>query len=290
MTTANRATLPLQNRPVLPLEHGDRLTREEFERRWEAMPDLKRAELLDGMVYLAANYRGRILDHSIPPLENGDRLTRAEFERRWENMPDLKKAELLDGEVFISPPVSAGRHGIPHSKLMAWIGAYWMSTPGIAVADNSTLHLQSGSDAQPDAMAFLLPEHGGKARLDDEGYVEGVPELVAEVASSSASYDLHTKYELYRRHGVAEYVVWRVRDAAVDWFALRDGAYQPLAADADGVFRSRVLPGLWLDAAALDGGDLPRLMSVLQQGTASPDHAAFVRRLAPARGGGGPNT
>src|SRR5436853_7856497 len=35
-----------------PLEHGDRLTRIEFERRWEAMPELKKAELLDGIVYM----------------------------------------------------------------------------------------------------------------------------------------------------------------------------------------------------------------------------------------------
>jgi Uma2 family endonuclease len=35
-----------------PLQQGDRLTSAEFLRRCEAMPDLKHAELLDGMVYM----------------------------------------------------------------------------------------------------------------------------------------------------------------------------------------------------------------------------------------------
>ena len=207
MTTANRPTPSLQGRPLLPLEHGDHLSGEEFERRWAATPDLKRAELIDGMVFLAADYRGRILDRSILPLETGDHLTPAEFERRWANMPDLKKAELIDGMVFTSPPVSASKHGIPHSMLMAWISAYWTATPGTALADNSTLRLESEGAVQPDAMLFVLPGHGGGARLDGEGYVNGVPELVAEVAASSASYDLHNKFDLFRRQGVPEYIV-----------------------------------------------------------------------------------
>ncbi len=37
---------------VLPLENGDKLTRAEFERRYEAMPHLKKAELIEGVVYV----------------------------------------------------------------------------------------------------------------------------------------------------------------------------------------------------------------------------------------------
>lgn len=33
------------------LENGDHLTRAEFERRYDAMPGLKRAELIEGVVY-----------------------------------------------------------------------------------------------------------------------------------------------------------------------------------------------------------------------------------------------
>jgi Uma2 family endonuclease len=40
-----------------PLESGDRLTREEFHRRYEARPDIKRAELVNGVVYLPSPTR-----------------------------------------------------------------------------------------------------------------------------------------------------------------------------------------------------------------------------------------
>ena len=37
---------------IPPLVEGQRLTREEFLRRWEAMPELKRAELIGGVVHM----------------------------------------------------------------------------------------------------------------------------------------------------------------------------------------------------------------------------------------------
>jgi hypothetical protein len=45
------------NNPPLPLEPGDRLTREEFERRYDAMPHLKKAELIEGIVYMPSPAR-----------------------------------------------------------------------------------------------------------------------------------------------------------------------------------------------------------------------------------------
>ena len=44
---------------VPPLENGDRLTRDEFERRYEAMPHLKKAELIEGVVYVPSPVRYR---------------------------------------------------------------------------------------------------------------------------------------------------------------------------------------------------------------------------------------
>jgi Uma2 family endonuclease len=119
----------------------------------------------------------------------------------------------------------------------------------------------------------------GQARITEDDFIEGAPELVAEIASSSVSYDLGAKLHAYRRNGVREYLVWRVLDAAFDWFVLRDGRYEPLAPDEDGILKSRAFPGLWLDPAALLGGDLARVIEKLNQGLASPEHAAFVERL-----------
>jgi Uma2 family endonuclease len=279
MSRAKAGPLKASARGLPPLEHGDHLTAREFERRYEASPKLKKAELIDGMVYLASEYKGRLLDPSVPPLQNGDHLTRAEFDRRWDNMPDLKKAELINGEIFMPPPVSTENHAAPHADLMFWLGLYRSATLGVLVADNGTLRVDPDDNAQPDAMLLVLPTHGGTAPRDPRGYVRGAPELVAETAASSASYDLHAKRDLYRRAGAREYIAWRVLDGAIDWFELRRRRYQVLALPADGICRSNVFPGLWLDPHALVRGDLSAVMRVAQQGTATPEHAAFVARL-----------
>lgn len=219
--------------------------------------------------------------NTVPPLENGDVLTRAEFERRYEAMPHLKKAELIEGVVYVPSPVRHTFHGHPHTHLTGWLVQYEASTPGVQASDNSTVRLDLDNEPQPDALLFIDPACGGQARIDVDGYIEGAPELVAEVASSSASYDLHVKLRVYRRNGVREYIVWRVLDHAVDWFVLRAGQYERLSVDAEGLLRSEVFPGLWLDPAALLRGDLATVLAVVQRGLASPEHDAFVARLHP---------
>ena len=213
------------------------------------------------------------------PLEPGDHLTRDEFERRYDAMPGLKKAELINGVVFMPSLVSWERHATPHVDLGTWLGTYRLFTPGTAAGDNGSVRLDDENVPQPDLALIILPAHGGRTRLAADGDLEGGPELVAEVSSSSASIDLNSKLRLYQQHGVREYVVWRVREDAVDWFVLRQAQFVPLAPGPDGVFRSEVFPGLWLDPAALIARD-PRLLTVLQQGLASPEHAAFVAQLA----------
>ena len=216
----------------------------------------------------------------LPSLENGDHLTRAEFEYRYEAMPHLKKAELIEGVVYVPSPVRHRWHGHPHVHLIMWVGSYETGTPGVEVSDNSTVRLDLDNEPQPDALLLIQPDRGGQTRIDADGFIEGAPELVAEVAASSASYDLHTKLHVYRRNGVREYVVWRVLEQEIDWFVLRAGQYERLPLDAESLLRSEVFPGLWLDPAALLGGDMARVLAVVQQGLASPEHAAFVARLA----------
>uniref|UniRef100_UPI0011777ED1 Uma2 family endonuclease n=1 Tax=Candidatus Entotheonella palauensis TaxID=93172 RepID=UPI0011777ED1 len=204
-----------------------------------------------------------------------------EFERRYEAMPHLKKAELIEGIVYMPSPVRLNQHGEPHSYLMAWLVVYKASTPGLRVGDNTTARLDLDNDPQPDGSLLIDPERGGQAQISEDGYIEGAPELVLEVASSSASYDLHAKRNVYRRNGVKEYVVWRVLDEAIDWFVLRDGQYERLTPGDDGILRSNVFPGLWLAPAALIRDDLATVLATLRQGVASPEHAAFAAALQP---------
>jgi len=223
-----------------------------------------------------------VLNSEIPPLVAGDRLTREEFHRRYMAMPDVNKAELIEGVVYVPSPVSLEGHCAPHADLISWLGQYRAHTVGVQAGDNGTLRLDLDNEPQPDAFLRIRPEFGGRSQTVDD-YVEGAPELIGEVAASSASYDLHDKLNAYRRNGVKEYIVWRVWDQAIDWFELRSGRYEPLTLNADGLYQSEVFPGLWLDAAALIRGDLARVLAVVQQGLATPEHAEFVKRLAQAQ-------
>jgi Uma2 family endonuclease len=216
----------------------------------------------------------------LPPLENGDHLTRDEFERRYAAMPPDVWAELIEGVVHMSCPVRQTVHGKPHAAVMGWLSAYWFATPGTELGDNASVRLDLDNEPQPDALLFVQPDFGGRVRIGPEGYIEGAPELVAEVAASTSSLDLNAKMRAYRRNGVDEYLVWRVLDGAIDWFALVAGQYERIAPDDAGILHSRVFPGLRLDPAAMLRFDLPRVRAVLAEGIASPEHAAFAERPA----------
>ena len=219
----------------------------------------------------------------VPELENGDQLTRDEFERRYDAMMGLKKAELIEGVVHMPSPVRHRRHGRPHLHVSTWLGYYEAHTPGVEAGDNGSVRLDLDNEPQPDAYLIIAPAHGGQARISSDDYIEALSELVVEVATSSVSYDLGTKLQVYRRNGVREYVVWRVLDHQIDWFVVRAGRYEPMTPPADGIYRSTVFPGLWLDTSALLGGDLARVLGVLTEGLKSPEHGAFVSRLKPSQ-------
>lgn len=215
----------------------------------------------------------------IPPLENGDRLNRYEFERRYAAMPHLKKAELIEGTVYMPAALRFRSHGQPHGRVMTWLGFYETATPGVLLGDNPTVRLDLDNAPQPDAVLLIDPVAGGQARLSEDDYLEGAPELIVEIAASSAAIDLHAKQQVYRRNGVKEYIVWQVLDQKLSWFGLEAGEYLELEPDANGVLRSRVFPGLWLAAADLLAGEMQRVLAVLQTGLEAAEHGEFVQQL-----------
>jgi Uma2 family endonuclease len=217
----------------------------------------------------------------LPILESGDHLTRQEFERRYQAMPQIKKAELIEGVVYLASPVRANRHGRPHSQIVGWLLVYEAATPGVYLADNTTVRLDADNEPQPDALLRIEPEVGGTSRISEDDYVEGTPELVAEIAASSASYDLNDKLNAYRRNGVKEYIVWQMYENCLNWLSLQEGRYVPLQPDEAGVIRSSIFPGLWLAVNALQEGDLAQVLAVLQQGLQTAEHLEFVERLRP---------
>lgn len=218
-----------------------------------------------------------LAETALPKLAMGDKLSLAEFLRRWEAMPHLKRAELIGGIVYMPSPTGID-HGDTGIDLAMWLGTYGLHTPGTRGADNATTILEENSP-QPDYLLRLLPEAGGRTRVQDK-LLHGAPEFVAEVCASSAAYDLHVKKDLYEEQHVDEYLAVLIYEREIRWHRWEDGGYRIVPPDKDGVWRSMTFPGLWLDGRALLGGDLPKVLAVLQQGLDSREHAEFVERLA----------
>jgi Uma2 family endonuclease len=214
-----------------------------------------------------------------PPLENGDHVDQPTFHARYAAMPEDSRAELIGGIVHVPSPQK-----VPHSKaqqlVARWLDGYAEATPGTEALLNNTQILGPDSEPEPDACLFITPEYGGQVRIDEDDYLHGPPELIVEVSSSTESIDLHRKKQDYQKAGVREYVVLALRTQQVFWFVRRRGKYKEVALPADGVFRSQVFPGLWLDAEAVLRHQRQRVLAALGQGLATPEHAVFVGKLA----------
>jgi Uma2 family endonuclease len=218
------------------------------------------------------------------PLVNGERMKQPEFHRRYEACPEDEKWELIGGIVYLT---SGKPRPLPlaHSRYAGKIGLvlelYELATPGVETLHNATAILDEESEPQPDLGLRILPEYGGQSRTTADDYLEGAPELLVEVAHSRRALAMHGKRDDFERTGVLEYLVLCMEEQEVHWFDFpRGGLIRP---NRQGVSRSRVFPGLWLDVAALLRRDSARLMEVLQQGLASRAHTAFVKRLQAAQ-------
>jgi len=214
------------------------------------------------------------------PIREGDRLDSSEFLRRWEAMPSLKRAELIDGVVFMPSPVSYPNSDV-HKKMCGFLWLYEELTAGCESAIECTWLMGLKDVPQPDLFLRILAECGGQSQVKDR-YATGAPEMVVEISASSLSRDLGVKLDLYLRVGVREYVTVLPQSKQVTWRYVSRGRYREIAPSEDGLLRSRTFPGLWLDPAAL-WNPKRSVRKALEQGTRSPEHATFVRRLAAAQ-------
>lgn len=213
----------------------------------------------------------------IPPMENGDRLNSIEFEKLSHTIPENVKTELINGVVYMAAALRYEGHGLPHSLIITWLGFYMANTPGVELADNATVRLDLDNQPQPDAL--LRIKKGGQSRVSKDDYIEGAPELIVEIAGSTASYDLHDKLQVYRRHGVKEYIVWQVYSRKIDWFYLHEGKYLTFEPDGEGLIESQVFPGLVLAVNSLLEYDLAKVLSILQKQLNSEKHSFFIQKL-----------
>jgi len=207
------------------------------------------------------------LGNPLLPLQTGDSMTSAEFLRRAESCHADQRVELIDGIVFMRPPLTTD-HAAPDSTIGMWLSHYVAFTPGVEHFLNATLIIDADSTVQPDSILCTTPRADGPVSITPDRYLAGAPELVCEIATSSVSLDLHRKLHVYRRAGVKEYLVWRTRDEAFDWFVNRDGTFVRQEPDRAGLLSSEVFPGLALDHKALLAFDRAALLRCLDKALA----------------------
>lgn len=214
-------------------------------------------------------------------LVNGERMDQPTSHALYLETPPSTRAELINGVVFMPD-----RFGVEHARtivpMTAWLAYYAEQVPVLVAMRNVTTILGPKSELQPDLSLVIPPEFGGQTQTDNE-WLRGAPEIVGEVADETRYVDLGPKLEDYERAGVREYVVRALEPDAVYWYLMRNGRFEDLPPGPDGIYRSEVFPGLWLDPRALIRGDRRRLREVVELGCATPEHAAYVARLAAIR-------
>jgi len=214
-------------------------------------------------------------------LVTGERMTVEEFLRCWEELPELKNAELIDGVVHVSSPVSH-EHGSADTLIHLWLAYYAQATPGCQAGNNSTW-LMLDSAPQPDAYLRILPSHGGQSRVERR-YDVGAPELAVEICLTSTEVDFGPKRKLYQKAGVREYITIELFWKRMVWRVLDENAvYVAQTLPPDGIVRSHIFPGLWLDEAAFWAENGAKMRAGLNAGLASEEHQKFVARLAAAK-------
>ena len=175
-----------------------------------------------------------------PLLVNGDRMKQQEFHRRYEAYPNKgAKFELVGGIVYMASPLR-WPHGNHHVKLGTALELYAASTPGVDVGDNATAILGEESEPQPDLAMRVFPEYGGQSEINADQYLQGAPELIAEIAHSTRAIAMNQKRNDYLQAGVAEYLVVCIEEQELHWFDFRTG--QMIAANRQGIWPSACFP------------------------------------------------
>ncbi|MFN4219137.1 MAG: Uma2 family endonuclease [Candidatus Bipolaricaulia bacterium] len=173
-------------------------------------------------------------------------------------------AEWVDGEVVMVSPAS-----LPHQEikrlLVAILQAYVEQRDLGEVLDAPfqmrLVELQRGRE--PDVL-FIAKEHLDRLK---ETYLDGPADVVIEIVSpESGPRDRGEKYYEYEAAGVREY--WLIdpdRQHAEFYLLNRQNRYELISPDAQGIYRSDVIAGFWLNVNWLWQRPLPRILTVLKE-------------------------
>jgi Uma2 family endonuclease len=157
----------------------------------------------------------------------------------YKSLPEGTLAELIDNVIYMSPsPIS--KHQVILNKInVQFYNHLAKNNAGIVYVSPLDVYLDEKSNAvQPD-LSVVLNE--GNARVDENGYINGAPDLIVEILSpGNAQHDLVSKKELYERFGVKEYWIVDPETRKAQGFQFQKGKYI-LIGDQEGKIQSPLL-------------------------------------------------
>jgi Uma2 family endonuclease len=198
----------------------------------------------------------------VAPVLVRERLTHEEF---MAFCNEDMKADLIDGVMFLQTPASN-----THERLFQFLFNVFSiyvtrRNLGEIRGSRTAVRLESGHTYEPD---LLFVSHK-KVNIIKEQVVDGAPDLVVEILSSGTYFhDTGIKREVYERSGVRE--LWLIDPYGPEGTEVlrreeESGRFVAIEAEG-GMYRSRVIPGLWLREEWLwpEGGRFPDVIEVLR--------------------------
>lgn len=202
--------------------------------------------------------RRQMLDVLLAPSQPA-RLSYEEF-LDWLDEDTL--ADWVDGEVIMTSPASVVHQdlaGLLNSVLRAFVEQH---TLGLVLAAPFQMRLELSS-REPDLL-FLARAHLDRLR---KAHVDGSADLVVEISSpESVGRDRGEKFYEYEQAGIPEYWLLDPQTRRAEFYQLGpEGQYHLTAPDKQGIYRSAVLPGFWLQVDWLWQQPLPLVLNVLRE-------------------------
>jgi len=184
------------------------------------------------------------------------RMTYEEF-LVWADEDTL--AEWEDGEVVMYSPAS-DRHQDLADFLTAIMRIY-VESRELGWVRSAPFQMKLDRGVEPDLL-FVAQDHLDRLR---ETYLDGPADLVVEIVSpESRERDRGTKFYEYEQAGIPEYWLIDPQREQAEFYQLdAQGRYHLNLPDAEGIYRSRVVPGFWLRVAWL--WQPPSVLDVLRQ-------------------------
>jgi len=177
-------------------------------------------------------------------------------------VPDGQKADLIDGVIYMASPDSRRANdltGFIYRLLQDFLEA--LATGGKVFFSRFACRLSDLRAPEPDVV-YVRPE---RVELVEEGGMRGGPDIAVEVVSRESRHrDYEDKRRLYEEAGVPEYWIIDPIQQRVEFLVLEEGRYQLAALEENRLFRSRALPGFWIDVDWLLSDPLPAATRCLE--------------------------